>query len=261
MEIERKGVSIMANMYDLDEDLQKKDFDFKLFKRTMKYIGPYKKNVLLIFAIFFGGILISLIDPLLIRAVVDKGMMGKNFNVIIWIGLVLLVVNIIGFIGGRIRIKLINKTTQGLIYDIRKEIFEHIQSLSFRFFDGRPAGKIISRLTNDVQAISDFVNSGVVSFIGEILSIIGIIVIIFTINLKLALITVIVVPFFVLIIAVLKNPSEKAWTETRKTMANINANMNETLQGMRVIQAFSRQKHNIQKFDEIRRTINPICMR
>ena len=138
-----------------------------------------------------------------------------------------------------------------MIYDIRKETFEHIQNLSFRFFDGRPAGKIISRITNDVQAISDFINTGVVSFVSEIISILGIIVIIFVINYKLAAITVTVVPVFILLLICLKSASEKAWSETRKTMANINANMNETLQGMRVIQAFSRQKHNILKFEEI----------
>ncbi|HOJ12283.1 MAG TPA: ABC transporter ATP-binding protein, partial [Clostridiales bacterium] len=135
--------------------------------------------------------------------------------------------------------------------DIRKETFEHIQNLSFRFFDGRPGGKIISRITNDVQAISDFINTGVVSFISEIISILGIIAIIFVINYKLAAITITVVPVFILLLVCLKSASEKAWSETRKTMANINANMNETLQGMRVIQAFSRQEYNIRKFEEI----------
>ncbi len=102
-----------------------------------------------------------------------------------------------------------------------------------------------------MQAISDFINTGVVSFVSEIISILGIIVIIFVINYKLAAITVTVVPVFILLLICLKSASEKAWSETRKTMANINANMNETLQGMRVIQAFSRQKHNILKFEEI----------
>ncbi|NSW90866.1 MAG: ABC transporter ATP-binding protein [Firmicutes bacterium] len=241
----------MANIYDVDEELEKQSFDFKLFKRTMKYIRPYWKNVAIISVILLGGLVIGLIDPLIIRYVVDEGMMKKNMTVIIRMGIVLLVINLLNLIGGRIRINVINKTTQGLIYDIRKEVFEHIQELSFRFFDGRPAGKIISRITNDVQAISDFINTGVVSFISEIISILGIIVIIFIVNFKLAIITITVVPVFILLLVSLKTASENAWSKTRKTIANINANMNETLQGMRVIQAFSRQEYNINKFEKI----------
>lgn len=241
----------MANIYDLDEELEKQSFDFKLFKRTMRFLRPYWKNVAIISIILLGGLAIGLLDPLIVRYVVDKGMMAKDMSVILNMGGILLIINLLNLIGSRIRIKVVNKTAQSLIYDIRKETFEHIQSLSFRFFDGRPAGKIISRITNDVQAISDFINTGVVSFVSEIISILGIIVIIFIINYKLAAITVTVVPVFILLLICLKSASEKAWSETRKTMANINANMNETLQGMRVIQAFSRQKHNILKFEEI----------
>ncbi|NLC69567.1 MAG: ABC transporter ATP-binding protein [Clostridiaceae bacterium] len=243
----------MANIYDADEDLEKQSFDFKLFVRTMKYIRPYWKNVLVMSAMVLTGLIINLVEPLIVRYIVDEGMMKKDLAVIIKMGAVLLIISIAGLIGGRIRINAVNRTTQGLIYDIRKEVFEHTQELSFRFFDGRPAGKIISRITNDVQAISDFVNTGIVSFISEIISIIGIIVIIFMINYKLALITVTVVPVFILLLALLKNASENAWTMTRRTIANINANMNETLQGMRVIQAFSRQKHNIERFEKINR--------
>jgi ATP-binding cassette subfamily B multidrug efflux pump len=241
----------MANIYDLDEELEKQSFDFKLFKRTMRFLRPYWKNVAIISIILLGGLAIGLLDPLIVRYVVDKGMMAKDMSVILNMGGILLIINLLNLIGSRIRIKVVNKTAQSLIYDIRKETFEHIQNLSFRFFDGRPAGKIISRITNDVQAISDFINTGVVSFVSEIISILGIIVIIFVINYKLAAITVTVVPVFILLLICLKSASEKAWSETRKTMANINANMNETLQGMRVIQAFSRQKHNILKFEEI----------
>lgn len=243
----------MSNMYDLDEEVKKKEFDFKLFKRTIKYMAPYSRNIFFIFLIFLGSIGVSLIDPLIIRYVVDRGMMEGNFPLILKMGIFLLLINILGFILSRIRIRLVNRTSQGLIYDIRKEIFEHIQKLSFRFYDTRPAGKIISRITNDVQAISDFVNSGIVSFFGEVISITGIIIIMFSINLKLALIAVGVIPLFIIIIIVLKNPSEKAWSQTRRTMADINGNMNETLQGMRVIQAFSRQEYNIDKFNDINR--------
>jgi ATP-binding cassette subfamily B multidrug efflux pump len=245
----------MANIYDLDEELEKQSFDFKLFKRTMRFLRPYWKNVAIISIILLGGLAIGLLDPLIVRYVVDKGMMAKDMSVILNMGGILLIINLLNLIGSRIRIKVVNKTAQSLIYDIRKETFEHIQNLSFRFFDGRPAGKIISRITNDVQAISDFINTGVVSFVSEIISILGIIVIIFVINYKLAAITVTVVPVFILLLICLKSASEKAWSETRKTMANINANMNETLQGMRVIQAFSRQKHNILKFEEINKNV------
>jgi ATP-binding cassette, subfamily B, multidrug efflux pump len=241
----------VSNQYDLDEDIEKKSFDFHLFRRMMKYINAYKKIIAMIAVIMLIGLGVGLIDPLLIRYVIDVGIAQKDIPLIMRVSFLILGLYLINFICQFIRIRLINKASQGLIYDIRKEVFEHIQSLSFRFFDGRPAGKIISRVTNDVQAISEFVNGGVISFISETFAVIGILVIIFTINFKLALVTIFVIPFFALIVTRLRKKSENAWTETRKTVANINANLNESLQGIRVIHAFSRQDHNIEKFEQI----------
>lgn len=241
----------MSNQYDLDEDLEKKSFDFKLFRRMMKYIKAYKKIIAMIAVIMLVGLGVGLLDPLLIRYVIDYGIAKKDIPLITRVSFLILGLYLVNFVCQFIRIRLINKASQGLIYDIRKEVFEHIQSLSFRFFDGRPAGKIISRVTNDVQAISEFVNGGIISLISETFAVIGILVIIFTINFKLALVTIFVIPFFALIVTRLRSKSENAWTQTRKTVANINANLNESLQGIRVIHAFSRQEHNIEKFDHI----------
>jgi ATP-binding cassette subfamily B multidrug efflux pump len=241
----------MSYKYDIDEEIEEQPFNLKLFIRTLKYFNPYKKEVLLVSFFLLTGLAAGLLEPLFVRTAIDKGMLKGDFKVIVNVGVALLGLYLISFISQYIRIKLVNATTQGMIYNIRKETFEHIQSLSFEFFDGRPAGKIISRITNDVQAISTLVSGGLATMISESIAVIGILIIIFSLNFKLSLMAISVLPLLIFALVKIKPTSEKAWTKTRKTVANINANLNETLQGIRVIQAFSREKHNIRNFNKI----------
>jgi ATP-binding cassette, subfamily B, multidrug efflux pump len=241
----------MSTSYDIDEDLEEKPFDFQLFRRTLTYIRPYKNQLLIVTVFLIVGLVAGLFEPLLIKQAIDHGIMRKDPGVLKQVGLTLLFLYLVGLTAGFIRIKIVNRISQSLIFDLRKELFNHIQGLSFRFFDGRPAGKIMSRITNDVQAISDMVNSGLITFITETVMILGILAIMLIINFKLALMAISVLPFLILMLVRLKPANERAWTKTRKTVANINGNLNETLQGIRVIQAFSRQKYNFKKFTEI----------
>jgi ATP-binding cassette subfamily B multidrug efflux pump len=243
----------MSASYDIDEELEEKPFNFQLFKRTLGYVRPYKKQLLIISVFLIIGLMAGLFEPLLIKHAIDQGILRKDPDVLQQVGLTMLLLYLVGLSAGFIRVRFVNRISQSLIYELRKELFDHIQGLSFRFFDGRPAGKIMSRITNDVQAISDMVNSGLITLISETFVILGILVIILIINFKLALMAISVLPFLILMLVLLKPANERAWTKTRKTIANINANLNETLQGIRVIQAFSRQKYNIKKFTEINR--------
>ncbi len=241
----------MADKYDLDEELEEKPFDLKLFLRMMGYFKTYGKEISTVAFLLILNLVVGLLDPILIKIAIDDGIMKKNALVVTRIGIALLVLYGISFVANYYRIRLINRTTQGLIYDIRKQLFEHIQTLSFRFFDGRPVGKIMSRVTNDVQAISNLMGSGIATMITDVLMLLGILGVMFYLNFKLTFMAISVIPLLLILLTQLKPRSEKAWTETRKTMANINANVNETLQGIKVIQAFSRQKHNIEKFEKI----------
>lgn len=243
----------MSEKFDVEQELEEKPFNLRLFRRMMQYFGPYKKTVGLVGLFLIVGLGVNLVEPLFIREAIDKGVMKKDVGVVTQIGVTLLLLYAVNSVSIYIRTKLTNKAAQGLIFDIRKEIFDHIQSLSFRFFDGRPAGKIISRVTNDVSAISDLISSGITTMLTELLTVLGILVIIFSLDWKLSILAVSVIPFLALILLRLKPASEKAWSKTRKTVADINANLNETLQGIRVIQAFSRQRHNIGRFEKINR--------
>lgn len=241
----------MSSRYDLDEELKEKPFDLKLFIRMIKFVTPYKKDILIVAVFLALGLIAGLLDPLFIKYAIDEGMAKKDIGVINRVTIIILLLYIVNFLTGYIRIKIINKVTQSVIYDIRKVLFNHIQSLSFKFFDGRPAGKVISRITNDVQAISDMINNGLMTMITESIYLLGILAIIFSLNWKLSLMAITVIPFLLVLVVKIKPITEKAWTKTRKTVAEINANLNETLQGIRVIKAFSRQKHNILKFEKI----------
>lgn len=241
----------MSNIYDVDQDLEEKPFDLKLFKRLVLFLKPHKKRIYRLSFFLILALVTSLFDPLLIRYAIDNGIVKSELGIVFQAAAIMVLLYIGNFIAVYFRIKIVNDITQKVIYEIRTSLFEHIQKLSFRFFDGRPAGKIMSRVTNDVQAISDMVNNGLVSIIADSSYIIGIIVIMLCINYKLALMTLGVLPFLLLLLLKLRPDTEKAWRKTRETMADINANMNETMQGIKVVQAFSREQHNIDQFKAI----------
>lgn len=243
----------MSNKYDLDEELEERPFSFGLFKRMMRYVVPYRRSVFVLSIFLLISLVAGLLDPLLIRYAIDEGISKANTYILNKAVILVLILYILNFVSSYIRIKMTNRIGQRLIYDMRKELFDHLQKLSFRFFDGRPAGKIMSRVTNDVQAISDMINNGIITVVTETLVLIGILIIIFYLNWKLSMVVISVIPILGLIILKIQPASEKAWRRTRKTIANINAIINESLQGIRVIQAFSRQKHNFDKFKKINR--------
>lgn len=241
----------MSEKYDLDEDIEEKPFDGKLLARMLTYLSPFKRQVTILSFFVFVNLVVGLLEPFLIKVAVDSGIVKSDMGVITRIGMLLLGSYVINSLCGILRTRLINRTAQGMLYNLRKEVFEHMQSLSFRFFDGRPAGKIMSRVTNDVQSIAEMVNGGLVTIISEILSIVGILIIIYMMNWKLALMASSVLPFLIVMVTKLKPSIESRWTRVKKTTAAINANLNETLLGMRVIQAFAQQDVNYNKFRKV----------
>ena len=184
---------------------------------------------------------------------IDKGIgVGNpNFHVIHWIGFTLLAIRLVGWLFGYWHTKLINFTGQRILFDLRQQLFNHLQSLSFRFFDGRPAGKIMSRITNDTNAIGELINGGLITIVMEVTHLVGIVAILLWMDWKLALLSFITMPLLYLIVGKMQPKIEGSWSRSRKTMSAINGNVNETIQGMRVIQAFSREKVNNERFETL----------
>jgi ATP-binding cassette subfamily B multidrug efflux pump len=252
----------MANaQYEELDEVEQRPFNYAYLKRMMGYARPYRRQLLVVLVVMVVSSLLRLMEPYLLRTAVDEGIGGHNLAVINRIALIWLVFQVIAAVGDYMRIRILNITGQGILFDLRQQLFSHIQWLSLRFYDGRPVGRIMARITNDVEAINDLINTGLVTIVSQVVSLVGIVVVMFALNARLALMAFVVVPGMVWIVARLRPAMETAWRNVRKANSNINANLNESITGIRISQAFSREQINIAQFDELNNSYYNTVMR
>ena len=240
-----------SDQYEEIEEVEKKPFNYAYFKRMVHYALPYRRELGLATLVMIVSSALRLVEPYLVRTVIDLGIVAHNLAVVnrvaaLWLGL-----QFIGAGAEYVRIQILNRTGQHILFDLRQELFGHLQWLSLRFYDGRPVGRIMSRVTNDVEAINAMINMGLVTIVSQSISLIGIIGVMFALNARLALVAFVVAPGMVWIVVRLRPLMETSWRNVRKANSNINANLNESLTGIRVTQAFCREEVNIAKFGEL----------
>jgi ATP-binding cassette, subfamily B, multidrug efflux pump len=237
--------------WDSEEEAEEKPFNRTYLRRMLSYLKPYRRILGAVIAIVLLNMAISLAEPLLLGYIIDEGIMKSDYGVIHLIGFTLLGMRLLSWLFGYIHTRWINFTGQRILFDLRQQLFNHLQALSFRFFDGRPSGKIMSRITNDTNAIGDLINGGLITMIIEATHLAGIVVILLWMDWQLALMSFATFPLLYLIVAKLRPKIEGSWLLSRRTMSAINGNLSETIQGIRVIQAFSRQRDNEARFAQI----------
>jgi ATP-binding cassette subfamily B protein len=237
----------------LDDEAQERPFNYAYFRRLLKYLRPYQRSLLIVLAFILVGTVATLLEPYLIAVIIDQGVANKDYGLVLGIVGLLVVFRLLAWAAQYLRMFRVNTIGQAVLYDMRSQLFTHIQKLSLRFYDSRPVGKIMSRVTSDVGSINELINGGMATIIAEGLSLIGIVVILFLINWKLALIAYLITPSFYFIFGKLRSRIEKAWSNVRKSQANMNANLNESVSGVRVTQAFAREERNITRFERINR--------
>ncbi|MZQ87449.1 ATP-binding cassette domain-containing protein [Paenibacillus sp. 5J-6] len=216
---------------------------------------PYKKQMLpIIIIMMLVGAITKLTVPLLIREAIDKAIIPKNSNLLLIIVGIMLGVYIIQWLANTFRIKYTNMTGQRVIYDLRHDLFSHIQKLSFRFFDTRPAGSVLVRVTNYVNSLQDLFTNGVVNLLIDVVQLVGIIIILLTFNFKLGAAIIVTVPIMFIISTKLRKKIRHAWQDVTMKQSRLNAHLNECIQGIKVTQAYSQEKENIQFFTKMNMT-------
>jgi len=239
---------VAGDQYEEIEEAQQKPFNYAYFRRMLGYTRPYRRELNTVTGVIVLASILRLTEPYLLRTAIDLGMTGHNLRVLNIIAALWLAFQLIAALTENVRIRILNHTGQGILYDLRQELFNHLQWLSLRFYDGRPVGRIMARVTNDVEAINSLINAGLVTIVSQAVSLVGIIAVMFALNVKLALMAFVALPGMVWIVARLRPAMESAWRNVRKANSNINANLNETLTGIRVTQAFCREAVNTEKF-------------
>ncbi|NLN83943.1 MAG: ABC transporter ATP-binding protein, partial [Firmicutes bacterium] len=248
--------TLIKNLFDVEEEeqeLDQKAFDARLLKRMLEYIKPYKRGVSL--AIFFVSLrtMMGVLEPLIVRSAIDRGIEGMDFRFLIFMSLLYLLTSLISWQANRQQNITINKTGQGVLYDLREQVFAHIQKLSFDFYDSRPVGKIIARLTTDVNRIADLINGGLINLLSQAFMLVVLVFMMLYLDVQLALISFSLVPFIAIFVYYEQQPLRGMWMQHRRVGSTMTAHVNETITGMQVIQAFNREEINQNKFVEINR--------
>ncbi|NLJ84009.1 MAG: ABC transporter ATP-binding protein [Halanaerobiaceae bacterium] len=237
------------NRYFEDERLE--TVDPRTLRRLMGYLKPYKLQVILALFLMAVARLADLLNPILIMIAIDKYIANGNLKGLINVALVYLLLLAISNIAIRFRVLVTNKTGHNMIKNIRKEVFSHIQKLSFNFFDSLPAGKIITRVINNVNTLQDLLQNGVINVVIDILTLFIILIIMLRIHFRLTLVALSVSPILITVVFLLKNKIRLAWRDVQRKGSNLNAYVHESITGMKVTQAFVREEKNSGIFREL----------
>lgn len=170
---------------------------------------------------------------------------------IVRLGALLLVILTIGFVLNYAQVYLLSLTGQRIIYDIRQELYNHLQSLALSFFDGNPVGRLVTRVTNDTENLQEMYTSVLINLFRDVFMVGGIIIVMFRLNITLAWVSLATLPLIVVLTAIFRIKARQAYRETRVRLARINANFAENISGMRLVQIFRQEKRKFTEFDDV----------
>ncbi len=238
--------------YSTDQAIDK-PFNWKQMFRLLSYMKPYSKNLLpLAFLAVIIGTAIRLIVPALIGVyTLDHAIANRDTSLLTTLVIVIATLYLVSYIANVFRIKWMNQLGQNVIFDIRKHLFTHVQSLSHRFFDQRSAGSILVRIMNDINSLQELFTNGVINLLMDILLLIGIFIILFTLSPELALAIMVILPIMFFISTSLRKKIRRSWQTVRIKQSKLNSHLNESIQGIRVTQSFTQEKENMQFFDGV----------
>lgn len=234
-----------------DDEITGKAYDSILMKRLLSYTKPYIK--LIVFGIFLTLLasFLQLAGPYLTKIAIDDHIRQNDLSGLYVILMIYVVVLIFLFTTQYFQIYITQYFGQKLIYDIRSKVFSHVQSLSLRFFDKNPVGRLMTRVTSDIESLNQLFTQGIVTIFGDIFLLIGIIGTLLYLNFKLALWTFSVIPLLFLITFVFRSKVREGFRNIRKWIARINSYMQENITGMSLIQIFNRTGKNYRQFTVI----------
>jgi ATP-binding cassette subfamily B multidrug efflux pump len=231
------------NKYDVDETLDA-GFDFGQLKRLAGYVGPYKKDMIKAVIIMLVSSALSMLTPRFFMTIMDVYIPKGNIKGIVWLSLATMAISIFVCVSLKTKIILTHRVGQNVIYALRRDLFIHLQELPFSYYDDRPHGKIQVRVVNYVNNLSDLLSNGIVNTITDLCSLLFIIIFMLSINVKLALVCMCGIPVLAVLIWTVKKKQRRAWQIESNKQSNLNAYIAESLNGIRVTQAFVREETN-----------------
>lgn len=238
------------NKYDVDEKLESQ-FNLQHWIRIMQYVKPYRKEMIFTILLMMVASAVTLLGPYLMQQAIDNKIPKGDIVGLFFLSGIFLLTIIINAICAKYRIRTMSYIGENIIYKIREDLFVHLQSLPFTYYDSRPHGKILVRVVNYVNSLSDLLSNGLVNVITDLFSLVAIVLFMLFIDVRLTLLCMIGLPFLMLIVFLLRKANRKSWQEVSAKQSNMNAYIHESIEGMKVTQSFAREEKNLEIFEDL----------
>ena len=237
-----------------EDDILGKAYDRKLMRRLLAYTRPYRGLMYGALGLLCVEGAIQVVGPLLTRRVIDVAVPTHNLRIVIISTALFFLALLTEFVTSYGQIWLTSLLGQRVMRDLRMEIFEHLQRLSVSYFDRNPAGRLITRVTSDVETLNELFTSGVVAGLGDLFTLVAISVAMLIMDWRLALASFAVIPFVVLVSGLFRKGVRETYRDIRVRLARINSFLQERLTGMRIVQLFGQERREAQRFDDLNRS-------
>ena len=236
-----------------DEDVLGKAYDARLMRRLLQYLRPYSGAVAVALTAIIGASVLQLAQPYLMKLAIDRYIATGDLGGLNRIALAFLAVLLGSFSLEYLQTWVLNMTGQRIMFDMRSQIYVHLQRLDMRFFDRNPVGRLMTRVTTDVDVLNDLFTAGVVSIFGDVFTLLGIMIVLITMDWRLALVAFAVLPLIVIVTQWFRRHVRDSYRTVRTWIARINAFLQEHITGMSTVQLFRREPRSYERFDEINR--------
>jgi len=234
-----------------EEEVLGKAYDARLMRRLLEYLRPYWASVAVAFVAITAGSAASLAQPYLMKVAIDRYIAAGRLGDLDRLAILYLVILIVAFAAEYVQTWTMQLTGQRVMFDLRMSIYGHLQRLDLKYYDKNPVGRLMTRVTSDVDALNDLFTAGVITIFGDVFALVGIMIIMIGMNWQLALVAFSVLPLIVLVTQWFRRNVRESYRVVRGLIARINAFLQENITGMATVQLFRREGLNFAKFDEI----------
>jgi ATP-binding cassette subfamily B protein len=236
-----------------EEEVLGKAYDATLMRRLLRYLRPYKAQVGLALAAIISGSVLQLAQPYLMKLAIDRYIANRDLSGVDRIAIAYFFILIASFVLEYVQTWLLQLTGQRIMYDMRLQIYQHLQRIDLQFYDRNPVGRLMTRVTTDVDVLNDMFTAGVVSIFGDVFTLAGIMIVLVTMDWRLALVAFAVLPLIVLVTQWFRRNVRESYRTVRAWVARINAFLQEHITGMSTVQLFRRERRTFERFDDINR--------
>ena len=238
---------------DYHEEVLGKAYDARLMRRLLTYLRPYRQAVVVAVTAIVGHSLMQLAQPYLTKLAIDRHILTGNLVGLEQIVLLFLAILVASFVLEYLETYTMQMMGQRIMFDLRMEIYDHLQRLDVRFYDRHPIGRLMTRVTTDVDALNDLFASGVIAVFRDIVMLTGIMVVLLWMDWRLALVAFSVLPLIAFVTHWFRKNARESYRQVRGWIARINAFLQENITGMSTVQLFCRERLNFAMFEEVNR--------